>query len=153
MVISMLVIIFAILVAILFMIFKMVFKVASNLKVFGLAIVVTTLIAIIGFIILYINDVDYDLLGESNQYISGQVVKVESNQITVRVIEHNLDLKDLANKNITIKINSDTVVKRQERALFESHCEFFDISRGHRVNINCYYKNNTIMAQKIVIKY
>lgn len=151
--ISMLVIIFAVLVAILFMIFKMVFKVASNFKVFGLAIVVTCLLGIIGFVILYINGIDYNLLGKSNKYISGQVVKVESNQITVRVIEHNLDVKDLVNKNITIKINSDTVVKRQERALFESHCEFFDISRGHRVNINCYYKNSIIMAQKIVIKY
>lgn len=151
--ISMLVIIFAVLVAILFMIFKMVFKVASNFKIFGLAIIIAILLSVIGLVILYINGIDYNLLGKSNKYVSGQVVKIKNNQITVRVIEYNLDVKDLVNKNITIKINSDTVVKRKQSALFESHCTFSDISYGHRVNINCYYKNNNIMAQKIVIKY
>lgn len=151
--ISNLVIIFVVLIIILFMIFKMLFKIASNLKVFGLALVVAVLIGVIGMIVLYINGIDYELLGTSNKYVSGQVVRVEDNQITLRIIEHNLDIEDSVNKNIIIKINSNTIVKMQKNALFESDSTITDISRGHRVNITCYYDKSSIVAQKIVIKY
>ena len=148
-----LVLIFVVLIAILFLIFKMVFKVGSNFKIFGLSVVVSIIIGAIGMVVLYMNGIDYNLLGKSDKYVSGQVVRIDNNQITLRVIEHNINEQDLINKNVTVKTNFDTVVKKQEKALFESDMHITDISRGHRVYITCYYDKNELVAQKIVIKY
>ena len=144
-----LVLIFVVLIAMLFLIFKMAFKIASNLKIFGLSVVVSIIIGAIGMVIFYMNGINYNLLGKSDKYVSGQVVRIDNNQITLRVIEHNINEQDLINKNVTVKTNFDTVVKKQEKALFESDMPITDISRGHRVYITCYYNKKEFFSTRI----
>lgn len=144
---------FVILVFILFIIFKLLFKLASPLKSLGIAIIVSVILFALITCIMYINDIDYELLGTSKKYVTGQVVSKDTNEMQVRVIEHNLTSEIKRNQTITIKITNDTALRHQTRVLFETSIEISDIAVGDKVNIICDTKKNNIIAQKIVVKY
>lgn len=145
---------FVILVTVLFVIFKMIFKLASTLKVLGIAIIVSIIVLAVTSYILYINDIDYEMLGSGKKYVIGEVISKDNNQIKVRVIEHNMDSSIKRNQEVLIKVKGETAIRLQSNILFEEKKKYDDIKIGNKVNIICdSIENNSIIAQKIVIKY
>lgn len=148
-----LVVIFIILVVILAIIFKSIFKLASIFKVLGIALIVSAIIFSVIIYIMYINDVDYELLGIGNKYITGEIVSNNKGKIKIRVIDHNLDDNIKRNQTIAVKITNETAIRLQSMVLIEEKKEISDIKVGNKVNILCDKgESSEIIAKKVVIK-
>lgn len=147
-----LILIFLVLVFILFIIFRKTFKVGSSFKMLSLAIIVSIIVFVVIGVILYINNVDYEMLGKNKDYIIGQITYRDDEKIKIRIIEHNLD-KDLeVNSVVVIKLQKETVLKKQTAMLLEKKIEVSDLKVGNRVNVICEVRNDNIVAQKIILK-
>ena len=145
--------VFIILVFILFIIFKLLFKLASPLKTLGIAIIVSLILFSVINYIMYINDIDYELLGTSKKYITGEVISKNGKTLSVRVIEHNLNNEINRNDRVNIKVVDDTALRHQTRIVFEQSITYDDIKIGDKVNVICSDSQNNITAQKVVVKY
>jgi len=146
-------ILFILIVIVLFVIFSNMFKLASFFKVLVISITVAILLFLTTVTILYINDIGYELLGTSKEYIIGEVVSIGNNELKVRIIEHNLDKALERNKIVILKIDNNTALRHQTRVLFEKSIERNEIKVGDKVNIICSDTKNDIIVQKVVVKY
>lgn len=147
-----LVLFFLIFVFVLFIIFRKIFKVGSSFKMLGLAVFVGIIIFTLAGTIVYVTEVDYEMLGNSKDYAIGQVTYIDDKEIKIRIVEHNLSENIEVNSIMTIKLQKETVLKKQTNMLLEKEIKIQDIKVGNRINVICGVKNNNIIAQKIVVK-